>query len=131
MRRRVDNERRPVRGKRDRLQEGKREHERGQKYECEVDEEDEVRQKYTLKQDWRLWEYVESGLWIMFDERKQRDGRPLQFLGYYDPKPDDELIRIDIEGIEAWVAKGAQMSDRVKSLVKRARKQAVTAAGAS
>ncbi|MBW2229540.1 MAG: 30S ribosomal protein S16 [Deltaproteobacteria bacterium] len=65
------------------------------------------------------------------DERKQRDGRPLQFLGYYDPRPDDELIRIDIEGIEAWVAKGAQMSDRVKSLVKRARKQAVTAAGAS
>jgi small subunit ribosomal protein S16 len=65
------------------------------------------------------------------DERKQRDGRPLEFLGYYDPKPAVENIKIDIEGIEAWVAKGAQMSDTVKSLVKRARKQAVAAAGAS
>jgi small subunit ribosomal protein S16 len=65
------------------------------------------------------------------DERKQRDGRPLEFLGYYDPKPAVENIKIDIQGIEAWVAKGAQMSDTVKSLVKRARKQAATAAGAS
>ena len=65
------------------------------------------------------------------DERKQRDGRPLQFLGYYDPKPVVEEIKLDIDGIDAWVAKGAQMSDTVKSLVKRARRQATVAAGAS
>jgi small subunit ribosomal protein S16 len=65
------------------------------------------------------------------DERKQRDGRPLQFLGTYDPKPDQEDVNLDIEGIEAWLAKGAQMSDTVRSLVKRARQRAVAAAGVS
>lgn len=65
------------------------------------------------------------------DSRKQRDGRPIQFLGYYDPKPESEDLRLDIEGIEAWAAKGAQLSDTVKSLVKRARRKAAAAAGAS
>lgn len=65
------------------------------------------------------------------DSRKQRDGRPLEFLGYYDPKPGDEIIKIDVEGIEAWVGKGAQMSDTVRTLVKRVRRQGAAAAGAS
>ena len=63
------------------------------------------------------------------DERKQRDGRPLQFLGTYDPKPENEELRLDIDGIEAWVAKGAQMSDTVRTLVKRVRRDALAAAG--
>ncbi len=64
------------------------------------------------------------------DERKSRDSRPLQFLGTYDPRPEQEEIKLDIEGIEAWVAKGAQMSGTVRSLVKRARGRAVaTVAG--
>ena len=63
------------------------------------------------------------------DERKQRDGRPLEFLGTYDPIPGQEQIKLDIEAIEAWVGKGAQLSDTVKSLVKRARRQAAAAAG--
>ncbi|MCS5637618.1 MAG: 30S ribosomal protein S16 [Myxococcota bacterium] len=65
------------------------------------------------------------------DERKQRDGRPLEFLGTYDPRPDQEELKLNIEGIEAWVAKGAQMSDTVRTLIKRARRQAVAVAGAS
>jgi len=65
------------------------------------------------------------------DERKQRDGRPLQFLGTYDPKPGVEVLKLDIEGIEAWVAKGAQMSDTVRSLIKRARRRADATAGAA
>ena len=65
------------------------------------------------------------------DERKQRDGRPLEFLGTYDPKPDQEVLNLDVEAIEAWTAKGAQMSDTVRTLIKRARRQAVAAAGTS
>ena len=64
------------------------------------------------------------------DSRKQRDGRPLQFLGTYDPRPSQEEIKLDFEGIEAWVAKGAQMSDTVRTLVNRVRRQA-TDGGAS
>ena len=63
------------------------------------------------------------------DERKQRDGRPLQFLGTYDPKPDNEVLNLDIEGIEAWVGKGAQLSDTVRTLVNRVRREAVAGAG--
>jgi len=61
------------------------------------------------------------------DERKRRDGRPLEFLGLYDPKPEQELIKLDIEGIEKWVAKGAQLSETVAGLMKKQRR----AAGAS
>jgi len=63
------------------------------------------------------------------DERKQRDGRPLEFLGTYDPKPEHEVLRLDIEGIEAWVGRGAQLSDTVRTLVNRARREANAAAG--
>jgi len=65
------------------------------------------------------------------DSRKQRDGRPLAFLGIYDPRPGQEVIKLDIEGIEAWVEKGAQVSDTVSSLVKRARRRAAAASGAA
>ena len=65
------------------------------------------------------------------DSRKQRDGRPLAFLGTYDPKPSVEEIKLDIEGIESWVAKGAQLSDTVRSLVLRQRRQAGAAVEAS
>ncbi len=65
------------------------------------------------------------------DERKQRDGRPIAFLGTYDPRPEHEEMLLDIDGIEAWVAKGAQMSDTVKNLIKRARRRAVATAGGS
>ncbi|MAI80296.1 MAG: 30S ribosomal protein S16 [Deltaproteobacteria bacterium] len=65
------------------------------------------------------------------DERKPRDGRPLAFLGTYDPKTTPEELRLDIDGIEGWISKGAQMSDTVRTLVKRARSRAVAAAGAS
>ena len=65
------------------------------------------------------------------DERKQRDGRPLEFLGTYDPKPDKEVLSLNIEGIEAWMAKGAQMSDTVRTLVNRQRREALAAGGAS
>ena len=58
------------------------------------------------------------------DERTRRDGRPLEFLGTYDPKPENEDINLDIAGIEKWVAKGAQVSDTVAGLMKRQRKAA-------
>ena len=61
---------------------------------------------------------------VAIDERFPRDGRPLEFLGTYDPKPDDEVLNLRVDAIDAWVAKGAQMSDTVKSLVKQQRKAA-------
>lgn len=65
---------------------------------------------------------------VAIDHRKQRDGRPLEFLGTYDPIPNPERIDIKIEKVEAWIAKGAQMSPTVRSLIKREAKRAQAAA---
>ena len=65
------------------------------------------------------------------DSRKQREGRPLQFLGFYDPRPGEEVIELDMEGIESWLGKGAQLTDTVRPLMKRARRRAVAASGTS
>lgn len=68
---------------------------------------------------------------IAIDEREPRDGRPLEFLGTYDPRPDPEKLRIETERVEAWLAKGAKLSPTVRSLMRRARRQQAAAEGAS
>jgi small subunit ribosomal protein S16 len=68
---------------------------------------------------------------IAIDEREPRDGRPLEFLGTYDPRPDPERILVETERVEAWVAKGAQLSPTVRSLMRRARQRQPAAEGAS
>ncbi len=65
---------------------------------------------------------------VALDEREKRSGRPLQYLGTYDPLTQPPVIKLDAEGVAAWQSKGAQLSDTVRSLVKQ---QAAAAAGAS
>lgn len=60
---------------------------------------------------------------VAIDGRKQRDGRPLEFLGTYDPKKSPERVVLRTEAIDKWVSKGAQMSPTVKSLLRRAQRQ--------
>ena len=60
---------------------------------------------------------------VAIDERKPRDGRPLEFLGTYDPTPNPERIKLEPARVDAWVAKGARMSPTVRSIVRRARAQ--------
>jgi small subunit ribosomal protein S16 len=59
---------------------------------------------------------------IAIDERKRRDGRPLERLGTYAPGQSELALTLNVEGIDAWLAKGAQMSETVASLVRKARK---------
>lgn len=56
----------------------------------------------------------------MIDSRKQRDGRNIENLGFYDPKPKDFVYKIDEERALYWLGQGAIPSDTVKSLLKRA-----------
>ena len=67
---------------------------------------------------------------IAIDERRKRDGRALEYLGTYDPKSDPEQVVIRTEALNAWVAKGAQLTPIVKSLVRRAKRRQVAAGGA-
>jgi small subunit ribosomal protein S16 len=68
---------------------------------------------------------------VAIDERKPRNGRPLEFLGTYDPRSNPEQIQVETERVEAWVAKGAKLSPTVRSLLRRARRQQPAAEGAS
>ena len=64
---------------------------------------------------------------VAIDERAQCNGRPLEFLGSYDPRENPERFEIAADRFEAWIAKGAQPSTTVKRLVQRARKRTAAA----
>lgn len=57
---------------------------------------------------------------VAIDERDRRDGRPLEFLGTFSPVSDPERISVRFDRVEAWIARGAQMSDAVRALLRRA-----------
>ncbi|MGI9432807.1 MAG: 30S ribosomal protein S16 [Myxococcota bacterium] len=61
---------------------------------------------------------------IAIDHHARREGRPLEYLGTYDPRQNPEKVELKSERIEAWLAKGAQLSPSVASLIKRQRKRA-------
>jgi len=65
---------------------------------------------------------------VAIDERRARDSRPLEFLGTYDPKANPEKLALRTGAVEAWVAKGAQLSPTVKSLMRRSKKRAAVGA---
>jgi small subunit ribosomal protein S16 len=53
---------------------------------------------------------------VVADSRSPRDGRFIEKVGTYDPmKPKDDAARVILETdkIQAWLAKGAQPTDRV------------------
>lgn len=68
---------------------------------------------------------------IAIDERKPRNGRPLEYLGTVDPRTNPEQVNLRSEAIEAWVSKGAQLSPTVKSLIRRAKRHQAAAAGSA
>ncbi len=55
---------------------------------------------------------------VAANSRSPRDSQFLEKLGQYDPKATDVLKTVNVEGIKAWVAKGAQLSDTVRTLLK-------------
>ena len=57
---------------------------------------------------------------IVADERAPRDGKFIDQIGYYNPLTDPAEIKIDAEKATAWIAKGAQPTDTVRALLKKA-----------
>ena len=64
---------------------------------------------------------------VAADVRSPRDGRFIETLGWYDPKQTGHNFELKMDRIEHWTSQGAQASDTVKSLVKRARRDALAA----
>jgi len=59
---------------------------------------------------------------VATDERSPRDGKFLEILGWYLPKQEGVNFKIDMERIAYWLSKGAQLSETVASIVRKAKK---------
>ena len=59
---------------------------------------------------------------VVADGRSPRDGTFIEHLGWYNPYTKGVNYKIKLDRIDYWKKKGAQLSDTVVSLVKKARK---------
>lgn len=60
---------------------------------------------------------------VIADSRMPRDGRFLEKVGTYNPmlaKDSEDRIKMDVERIKEWLAKGAQPTDRVARFLESA-----------
>ena len=56
---------------------------------------------------------------VVADSRYPRDGRFIEEIGYYNPLTSPAEIKINAEKANAWLEKGAQPTETVKSLLKK------------
>jgi len=61
---------------------------------------------------------------IVTDSRSRRDGRYIERVGFFNPlaRGAEKRLELSLDRVEHWVSQGAGTSDRVKSLIKEARK---------
>jgi small subunit ribosomal protein S16 len=57
---------------------------------------------------------------IVSDSRARRDGPFIEILGTYDPKKEPSDVKINPERAAYWLKQGAQPTDTVKKLLKKA-----------
>ena len=57
---------------------------------------------------------------VVAESRYPRDGRFIEELGHYNPTTNPADIKIDIEKAQTWIKNGAQPTETVKSLLKKA-----------
>jgi small subunit ribosomal protein S16 len=57
---------------------------------------------------------------VVADSRSPRDGRCIEEIGTYNPLTDPATINIDAEKAQTWIKNGAQPTDTVRGLLKKA-----------
>jgi small subunit ribosomal protein S16 len=65
---------------------------------------------------------------VVTDSRSPRDGKFIEIIGTYDPKKTGHNSTLKIDRVEYWIARGAQPSDTVRSLLKKNKNKPATAA---
>ena len=70
---------------------------------------------------------------MVTDSRVRQGGASLEQVGYFNPvaRGKDTRLKLDLDRIDYWIARGAQQSDRVRSLLSGYRKQAAAAPAAA
>lgn len=56
---------------------------------------------------------------VVADSRAPREGRPVDTIGSYDATKSPAIVTVDEEKAMAWLGKGAQPTDTVRSLLKK------------
>lgn len=57
---------------------------------------------------------------VVADSRYPRDGRFIEEIGYYDPTKNPSVVSIDADKAKQWLSNGAQPTDTVRELLKKA-----------
>ena len=57
---------------------------------------------------------------VVADSRSPRDGRCIEEIGSYDPVANPAAIKVDAEKAQNWIKNGAQPTDTVRGLLKKA-----------
>ncbi len=57
---------------------------------------------------------------VAVNSETRRDGRALDYVGHYNPMVQPEEIAVDKDKVKMWLERGAQPSDTVRSLLKKA-----------
>ena len=57
---------------------------------------------------------------VVADSRYPRDGRFIEEIGTYDPLAEPAAIKVDAERAQAWIKTGAQPTETVRDLLKKA-----------
>jgi small subunit ribosomal protein S16 len=65
---------------------------------------------------------------VVADQRSPRDGRFIETIGHYNPQTEPSTIVVDEERYDHWVARGAQPTGTVKSIMRARSKSAAGAA---
>ena len=57
---------------------------------------------------------------VVADSRSPRDGRCIEEIGTYNPLTEPVAITVDAEKAQSWIKNGAQPTDTVRGLLKKA-----------
>ena len=57
---------------------------------------------------------------VVADSRSPRDGRCIEEIGTYNPLVESNNVTVDVEKAQAWIKNGAQPTDTVRGLLKKA-----------
>ena len=61
---------------------------------------------------------------VAVDSATRRDGRALEYVGYYNPMTEPNELKVDMEKVNTWMERGATPSNTVRSLLKKAQADA-------
>ena len=57
---------------------------------------------------------------VIADSRSPRDGKFIEVIGQYNPRQGEQALNLETERVNYWLDNGAQPTDTVRSLLRRA-----------